>query len=291
MLHCYRTTNKFCSIKNFFFPIFNPFFSIKPIVFIAVFLAMSILLSSFSIKIPIFNSVISFSWIAIMLLGWHFGPIYGLIFGFIFDCINFLFIKSSIWFWMYAIQKPIVGFISGIFGSIYQIKVKNINQKGIIFDIAISQIIIFLFFGFCLIILKFFDNIPLSFKKKISTIYDWFKYIFVSITLFIFESMLIFIIIKEKKKNNFLRILVLCYTSCLVLILMLLFSFILGPITTIKYLTFLGQNPKSSIFYLIPRIFIQAIKCPIEIYILWIIIPISSDKFERIINQINNKWK
>ncbi|MCQ2748205.1 MAG: ECF transporter S component [Mycoplasmoidaceae bacterium] len=82
-----------------------------------------------------------------MVIGWYFGPIVGLVFGAITDTISFLLPGGGIWFWMYAIQEPIIGLLSGLVGSVCRIR-KSSQTNKITIDIIINQVMVI---GFAII--------------------------------------------------------------------------------------------------------------------------------------------
>ncbi|MCQ2956456.1 MAG: hypothetical protein MJ233_00905 [Mycoplasmoidaceae bacterium] len=84
------------------------------------------------------------------------------------------------------------------------------------------------------------------------------------------------------------------YASSLVVITMLIFSIALGPITAVEYMKFIngGITPEpflkyGSLFYLVPRIAIEAIKVPIEASVLFGIVCLFDVKVINIVNKIN----
>ena len=113
---------------------------------------------------------------------------------------------------------------------------------------------------------------------------------------YITYELFIFFYIKRKNKNS-QKLITFLYSAINVIIIITLFSFVLGPITAISYLKFIGkQLPKAyleigSIFYLVPRIAIETIKVPIEIWLLFMIVNIFDKKIDSLINKINNTWQ
>lgn len=76
-----------------------------------------------------------------------------------------------------------------------------------------------------------------------------------------------------------------------------MFSIALGPITAVEYIKFIngGITPEpflkyGSIFYLVPRIAIEAIKVPLESLALFGVVCLFDKKVEGVINKINNSW-
>jgi len=130
------------SARKFFFP-FSPiksFRSIRLLFLIAILIALRIVFCFTVIPLKPIGLSISLSWLPVMVLGWYFGPIAGLILGFITDTLSFLVMGGGIWFWMYAIQEPIVGLISGLVAGYVRFR-KSKEIKNIWIDITISEIV------------------------------------------------------------------------------------------------------------------------------------------------------
>lgn len=288
--------------NNCFLNFFFPFFPIKvfrslQLIFLIIFLICLRLIFGF-IHIPItpFGISLSFAWVPLMVLGWYFGPITGLLLGMLTDTIGFL-INGSLWYWMYAIQEPIVGFISGLIGSIARLRKDKMNH--VIYDLIINQVVscAFIVISFLFLIKWLAPYVETRNKSYISfyTIYKWIA-LGCLICFYLTYEVFTFLFIKRKKKNNQF-IITFLYSGINVIIIITLFSFALGPITAISYLKFIGkQLPKAylkigSIFYLIPRIAIETIKTPIEIWLLFTIVCIFNKKINNLINKINNTWQ
>jgi hypothetical protein len=78
---------------------------------------------------------------------------------------------------------------------------------------------------------------------------------------------------------------------------MLIFSFALGPISTVAYYKYLhnGKEPSSwlqygAVYYLIPRLIVQSIKVPIEATLLTSLVFVLDPKIDRMLLNINNRW-
>lgn len=89
-----------------------------------------------------------------MIMGWFYGPIVGIFLGAVSDTLCYFIASGGIWFWMYAIQEPIVCFLSGIFAGIYNYRVR-LDKKSVTFDLIFNQITIFIFGIFSYVILLF----------------------------------------------------------------------------------------------------------------------------------------
>ena len=289
------------NIKKFFFPISKPFSSVKTLTFIAIIFTLYIFL-----VLCTMYSVLNFSipWIPIMVLGWYLGPIYSCFLTIVFDNIRFFLLSQvgGLWFWLYAIQAPLVALISGLFGGLFYYRFNSIKSscsKSIIFDVIFNNLIVISFFIFTTFMLLSFVNNSIKFKgsEKIETFFlNTYKWIAISLLTFGLVSFETIIIINfrcnlQKKRDFISQILVLCYCSSLVLVIMFIFPYVLQPIATIEYCKYCGFPNKSFLFYLIPQTFRQSIIVPIEIFVLKTIILLAQKQFNEINDQINNQWK
>ncbi|MCQ3908398.1 MAG: hypothetical protein MJ200_02340 [Mycoplasmoidaceae bacterium] len=99
---------------------------------------------------------------------------------------------------------------------------------------------------------------------------------------------------KKIGKGDHLVMINFVYTSSLVVLIMLLFSVALGPVTAVEFFKFAGLDIPSgyaemgSLFYLIPRIAVEAIKVPLEASILFGVVCLFDKKIVNIVNRINN---
>lgn len=307
---------KWENIKLFLFPL-NPikvFLNIRLMVILSLLLALRFVLQYLTIYIPAASMSISIAWTPLMVAGWFFGPIFGFFLGFITDTISYLIKPGSIWFWMYAIQEPLVGLLSGIIGYIYLIRVKSIFKnnlvsknknlfkdpinKGYKIDLIIQQIFFILFLIGCVFVLFFWLDQTQSFESKSgfdSVFYDSSRYIIIGSLIFFFVvvELLTFFIYKKNKKN-----LMLCsWILVLVLLSSIIFSFVMGPISATGYYEYLNnkQSPSflkyGAIFYLIPRVIKESIKVPIQTLLFLTVIPIAYKFLNEIKNTIRLKWQ
>ena len=289
------------NINRFLFPISKPFSSIKTLTFIAIIFALYIFL-----VLCTMHSVLNFSisWIPIMVLGWYLGPIHSCFLTIIFDNIRFFLLSQvgGLWFWLYAIQAPLVALISSLFGGLFRYRINFIESscsKSIIFDVIFSNLIVISFLIFTIFMLLSFVNNSTKFSgvEKIGAfflnVYKWIAIGFLIFGLAIFETIIIinFKYNWQNKKDFVLRILILCYCSSLVLVIMFIFPFVLQPIATIEYCKYCGFPNRSFLFYLIPQTFRQSIIVPIEIFVLKTIILLAQKQFNEINDQINNQWR
>lgn len=264
----------------------------------AILIALRIVLGFTVIPIKPLGLSISIAWVPVIVLGWYFGPVIGLVLGAVCDTISFL-ITGGVWFWLYAIQEPIVGLVAGLIAGFYRWRMnkKDINLK---VDILIGQIITFLFIAASYVILLVWLK-PQDFGHtkdeyvKFYNIYKWIALALLLVFYVLFETFTILNLKKKKQEKN--HMLAYIYTSCTVIILIALFSFALGPLTAVEYLKFIGAKlPQGylevgSIFYLVPRIAIEAIKVPVEIGCLFGVVTLFDIKVIQIVNKINSSWK
>ena len=288
------------SLKKFFFP-FSPikaFRSLRLIFLMAILIALRVVLGFAVIPIKPIGLSISLAWVPVMVIGWYFGPVAGLVLGLICDTLNFL-TTGGVWFWLYAIQEPIVGLVAGLIAGFYRYR-KSKEKINIQTDIIISQVVTVLFIAFSyIILLKWLD--PKNFghdKPAYVDFYNIYKWVALSLLLVFFVLYETFTIVNlTRKKKETKHMLSYVYASCLVIVLMATFSFALGPITAVKYAQFVGAKLPSgyleygSIFYLVPRVALEAIKVPVEIGVLFGIITLCDSKVKNLVYKINSSWE
>lgn len=261
---------------KFLFPLFpvKLVSSIFLITFLGILVAIRIIIGQFSIQIPIFGLAISFGWLPVYICGFFYGPIIGLFFGAACDSIAFVLGGGGLWFWLYAIQEPLVGFVSGIFGSIFFLK-RICSLK---VQIIIQKIIIYFFicFTIILVIYQFYltDN---KFSTGGLTNLETFVVIaIVSMILYAFiNEIQSFLLYKKARKfNNYEWFSLYLFISVLVIFNTVLWSFIMGPITFVEYTKLIsGHKPNNFIqygamYYLVPRVLKESIKTPLYIIVL-----------------------
>ncbi|WP_412032220.1 ECF transporter S component [Malacoplasma muris] len=281
-------------MKIFFFPFYphSIFKHTKLIVILSILLALRFALQYAVIHIPIVSVSFSLAWTPLMIIGWIFGPMIGFFSGVITDTVSYLIKPTSLWFWMYAIQEPLVGFISGIIGSLYVLRTKTLiddfvenknNNKNVKWDFVINQIIIIGFtFVTTLIVLVWADGIQ-SFEGKSKFDDIFFKYsryiiIVVNIIFFVVVETITLVFYKRKKKNFLLFI----WIVNLTMITTTVFSFLLGPISAAEYFKYANGRESPNvvkyglIFYLIPRVIKESVKLPLQDFALLLLIPITT---------------
>lgn len=289
------------NVKKFFFP-FSPiksFRSVRLLFIMAILLALRLVLGVLTIRIAPFALSISIAWVPVMVLGWYFGPVIGLIFGALTDTISFLMAGGGIWFWMYAIQEPIVGLLSGLIAGWCQFR-KLKDKPNLALDVVINQILVIGFAVISYVTLIFWLDPSIEwYKPEFKQFYEVYRWVVVggiSLLVVVYEVLSILTLTKKIGNKEHKTMLNFIYTSCLVVVCMLIFSVALGPITAVEYLKFIGLSPASeyikygSIFYLVPRIAVEAIKVPIEASCLFGVISLFDKKILNIVNKINNSW-
>lgn len=288
-------------LKKFLFPLYpvNVLRSTKTLTTLAILISLRIIFNLFSIPIPGITQTISFSWVPLMVIGWYFGPVLGFFIGWITDTLCYLIFTSGLWFWMYSIQEPCVCVIAGIFGSICRLRS---NEKcNIVVDILIQQIIYIIFSSICYISLILW----LSPNNNASTVDDYmvnaYKYtalVLITVFMVVMEYVTFYQVLVNK--NNHTHLVLFIYGTCLVVLLMEIFSFLLGPISTLEYYKYMhgGRTPSSerflkygTIIYLIPRVIVQCVKTPLESFLLVGIVWSLNPSFTNILNNLNNKWE
>lgn len=279
-------------ILKFIYPFYphHLFNSIKLMMVLAMLITVRIILGFISIPIPGVGISISIAWVPLMIIGWIYGPIYGFIVGMITDTIGFLISPTAVWFWMYAIQEPLVGLVSGIFQGAYYLRINN-KKANITFDILFEQVTIMVFSLVGLILLLLWVDHG---NIKYFSVY---KSITIGLLCFYLLVIEIFtLIFTVKSKNNKKYLITFIYSSVLVTLIGVIFSFLLGPISAVEYLYYInGVYPDNYlqygiIFYLIPRIITESIKTPIEAIVLTGSIFVINPNIEKIKNFLNNQY-
>ncbi|MGL4950787.1 MAG: hypothetical protein ACRC4M_03075 [Mycoplasma sp.] len=270
--------------------------SIYLITFLGLLFGMRLVLGLFGVPIVGLGFKISFAWLPIYICGFFYGPVIGLIFGVVMDTVSFA-IFGGVWFWLYAIQEPIVGLVSGIVGSMYFLEI----IKSIKWQVVLQKIFIysFIFFTVFIIAYEFYILEDAKFSTSGLKNLSWFPIIvFVLMGVFaIINEVQSYLFYKknktEKSKNNYSLYL---YLSFLMIFTSVLFSFLLGPIGYVKYLEYVnGVTPSNylkygNMFYLVPRVLKESIKTPLYILIMYGSIFSIKNPFRNFINISMNRW-
>lgn len=309
--------------KLFFFPFYpiRVFKSTRLLSALAVLIALRLVLQYAVIHIPIVSTSFSLSWTPLMIIGWVYGPVIGFFSGIVTDTLSYLIKPTSLWFWMYAMQEPFVGLISGLIGSLYTLRILNLktnfsfkltNQKingenkkvfiksnnKFMFDLIINQIIVFVFMLISTLVVLIWasDNMSFEGKSKLDQIFfEYSKYIIiiVNIVFFIVVETITIVFYKKNKKNFLLFI----WIVNLTIIITSIFSFLLGPISASEYYKYAygKESPYlikyGLIFYLIPRVIKESVKLPLQDLSLLLLIPITQYNVNKIKKNLRFSWK
>ncbi len=282
----HQKTNKFIKFLFPFWPV-KIFKSITGICVLAALLGLSILLNLFKINITA-GITISFAWLPGIIIGWYFGPIVGLLMGALIDTINWL-IFGGVWFWMYALQEPILGLIVGIISSLFNI-IRNtkkhfsicliINQIMLIGFIISSIFIVFYYTDPNNTFFKSISNVENSTSNMIKTTQLYLRWIILGILfgLFVIVEMIVgyrYYQFKKDMNGDFIRFETFLFITIVTLTSTVIFSFLLGPISAIEYYKFLNNTnyvPNlvnyGVMYYLLPRVIKECFKTPIYIIVL-----------------------
>ncbi|MCV3728307.1 ECF transporter S component [Ureaplasma miroungigenitalium] len=300
--HFTKLKSKFLVFLFPFYP-FKLFTTINLMTFYALLFGLRLGLSFLNIKITGVHTTISFAWLPLMVMGWYFGPVIGFLSGILTDTVSWL-LHPGVWFWLYAIQEPILGLIAGLLGSFAQLR-KHTNRP--IIDLIISQFFYFIFivFTFFLVIQLVNLDTPvfrlLNKKKSQFNIEDefinTFKYLalaFLSAFFICTETFIIVYYFKNRQKDK-KHLIYFLYASMIALTSTLLFSFALGPISSVMYLEYIGKKATLYLkyganYYLLPRIIKESIKTPIYIILLSTVIQSFDFVVTNLKNIARNKW-
>lgn len=282
----HQKTNKFIKFLFPFWPV-KIFKSITGICVLAALLGLSILLNLFKINITA-GITISFAWLPGIIIGWYFGPIVGLLMGALIDTINWL-IYGGVWFWMYALQEPILGLIVGIISSLFNI-IRNTKQHFSI-CLIINQIMLIGFIISSIFIVFYYtdpnnpffqsiSNAENSTSNMIKTTQLYLRWIILGILLGLFVIVEVIVgyryyQFKKDSDADSIRFETFLFITIVALTSTVIFSFLLGPISAIEYYKFLNNTSYvpnlvnyGVMYYLLPRVIKECFKTPIYIIVL-----------------------
>lgn len=279
-------------IIKFFFPFWpmKIFQSVIGICTLAALIGLSIILNLFKIKITA-NITISMAWLPTIIIGWYFGPIIGLFMGFIIDTINWL-IFSGVWFWLYAIQEPLLGLMVGLIASVFFLIKQSKNH--FLWSLILNQILLFSFLIASIFIIFFYTDPNNSYFISASgvggsnseilihtqLVLRW-VILGILIALFIAIESLVGYKYHKWKINpelNQTMFETFLFMTIIAILSTVIFSFLLGPISAIKYYEFVNGVTAPNlvkygvIFYLLPRVIKEAFKTPLYIVVLSLIV-------------------
>lgn len=304
----HQKTNKFIKFLFPFWPV-KIFKSITGICVLAALLGLSILLNLFKINITA-GITISFAWLPGIIIGWYFGPIVGLLMGALIDTINWL-IYGGVWFWMYALQEPILGLIVGIISSLFNI-IRNTKQHFSI-CLIINQIMLIGFIISSIFIVFYYtdpnnpffqsiSNAENSTSNMIKTTQLYLRWIILGILLGLFVIVEVIVgyryyQFKKDMNSNFVRFETFLFITIVALTSTVIFSFLLGPISAIEYYKFLNNTSYvpnlvnyGVMYYLLPRVIKECFKTPIYIIILTTLVCALNPAIASFKNRIINSY-
>ena len=282
----HQKTNKFIKFLFPFWPV-KIFKSITGICVLAALLGLSILLNLFKINITA-GITISFAWLPGIIIGWYFGPIVGLLMGALIDTVNWL-IYGGVWFWMYALQEPILGLMVGIISSLFNI-IRNTKQHFSI-CLIINQIMLIGFIISSIFIVFYYtdpnnpffqsiSNAENSTSNMIKTTQLYLRWIILGILLGLFVIVEVIVgyryyLFKKDRDADSIRFETFLFITIVALTSTVIFSFLLGPISAIEYYKFLNNTSYvpnlvnyGVMYYLLPRVIKECFKTPIYIIVL-----------------------
>lgn len=298
--------DKYQGLLKFIFPLrpVKAFKSVGTLTLLAALIALGLILNLFAIPIPAIGVSLSFAWLPTMVLGWFFGPALGLVLGFVIDTLNFA-IHGGVWFWLYAIQEPLLGMIAGIIGSLCRIAQKPNHKLWI--SVVINQVVILGFMGFCIAILFIYTdpNNPVFIKLvnsgqityEVNTIFRWVILGVMLLFLVVVEVLVFNHFQKWKKYQENSKYLTFLYASLVCFASTILFSFVLGPISAIKYYEYLNNRVPpnllkyGAIYYLLPRVIKECIKTPIYIVLYLAVLMAVTPAVQNILSTARNTYK
>lgn len=304
----HQKTNKFIKFLFPFWPV-KIFKSITGICVLAALLGLSILLNLFKINITA-GITISFAWLPGIIIGWYFGPIVGLLMGALIDTINWL-IYGGVWFWMYALQEPILGLIVGIISSLFNI-IRNTKQHFSI-CLIINQIMLIGFIISSIFIVFYYTDPNNPFFQSISNVENstsnmikatqlYLRWIILGILLGLFVIVEVIVgyryyQFKKDRNSNFVRFEIFLFITIVALTSTVIFSFLLGPISAIEYYKFLNNTSYvpnlvnyGVMYYLLPRVIKECFKTPIYIIILTALVCALNPAIASFKNRIINSY-
>ncbi|WP_027121820.1 ECF transporter S component [[Mycoplasma] imitans] len=280
------------AIIKFFLP-FWPLklrYNIYLISFLAIFIALKIVLGLFVIRLgPTIR--LGISWVGLALIGWIFGPVVAIPIGFLTDTLSFFLGGGGVWYWLYAVQEPMIVFTAALFGSIYRIRKNYVSN---FWDFVFQQILIA---GFCIsgfIFLSLYNN---SNTEKILLKNNSFgttlSMVFMAI-FFVFAEIISWALyFKNRKTKESIKLFL--YVSTMMITLSILYSLVLGTIAINEFLiNVVNQKPKTKDYilsaYLIPRVIKETLRLPILIICVIGLIKISEPHLQNFFNLSRLRW-
>ncbi|AAC71535.1 ECF transporter S component [Mycoplasmoides genitalium] len=275
--------------------------SLQLLVWASVLLALTFIFSIFSISVTNVLSI-SFLRIPFALFGWIFGPIWGFIFGFLSDTIDWL-TKGYVWFWMFALQKPLFAFLAGIVKGIYLVR-KNASNYKVDFWVLQTLLVTFFVVSVTLLLLyltnnefqqigtKNFQTADLSVNVVVLQIITLVSFV---IFFLVTEGFLGFVYVKKRNKEQALLTI---YSLVLMVLMSVVVSILLGTIAAIEFITFINNGRPSNnfvlygvYFFLLPRVLVQALLLPIYVALFYPLIGIVENNLKNYLLLFTLSWK
>lgn len=260
--------------KNYF----RKTFTIKTIALASVMLSLTIVIVKFfniTIRVGVSDKgqmVVGFGFLPNVIFSFLYGPIWGLIFGISSDIILFI-LRPGLYDIFHAIQKPIVGFLSGIFGMIYifsrTIEIKRKQQWFYFLITQLLLILLVLVIYLVLFVFKFYYFVSSTQKllgREWALIYQIIFAIIIGFLFIFIEIIVCYNFCKVNSDNKDLKLLfVIIFLQLSVTICT---SWILSPLSN----WFWYKIPWT--FSLIPRLIKETILMPIRIFLYYSILKV-----------------
>ena len=259
--------------------------------FLAFLFALHIILVYVGFNLPLVNLQVGFDWIPTYLAGWFYGPIWGAIFGFVANNISWLQTGATYWYWMYAIQEPIIAIFASLVSYYCSFSLKS---KQIKLDVIFQQLIFFIFVICTLTLISLcwtnhikFNGVSVNNNQSINNL--------LVATMVIFSFFVVasetYILVKLKKhqQKGIYHLKMWLGAITVISSMIFLFAIVLGPITDVNYLYvfhFINNPSISKTLFLsdvIGQILLQCIRLPIAIIIFYLIIVITDKPYQKLI--------
>ena len=259
--------------------------------FLAFLFALHIILVYVGFNLPVVNLQVGFDWIPTYLAGWFYGPIWGAIFGFVANNISWLQTGATYWYWMYAIQEPIIAIFASLVSYYCSFSLKS---KQIKWDVIFQQLIFFIFVICTLTLISLcwtnhiqFNGVSVNNNQSINNLLVATMVIF-SFFVVASETYILFKLKKHQQKGIY-HLKMWLGAITVISSMIFLFAIVLGPITDVNYLYafhFINNPSISKTLFLsdvIGQILLQCIRLPIAIIIFYLIIVITDKPYQKLI--------
>lgn len=174
-------------------------------------------------------------------------------------------------------------------------------------SIILNQIFIFSFMLTSIVILFIYTdpNNPLFIKLvssgrlsyQINSIFRWVILSFMLLFAILIEAITIYQYRRWKNHQNDRKFMIFLYSSIICIASTILFSFVLGPVSSIKYFEFMyGRQPSGLlkygvIYYLLPRVLKECVKTPLYILLYFSVLLVVIPMVKHIKNIARNTYK